>query len=772
LQALVNRSLDLDLQAYQPVITYFNGQYWGIMNIREKVDEDYFLGNFNITDDSIDFMEGNLMSDPGYHYSAIRGSKVDFLNLIDFVTSNSLVNDDNYHAVVSQLDLQEYLNYMAVQIYIANTDWPGNNLKFWKRSPYGKWRWILFDTDFGFGATSYDHRTIEFATATEEVSWPNPPWSTLLFRKLLENDSFQKAFIRTLLTIRNTCFQPDWCNFVMDSLSSRIDYEMTYHKAKYGGSKTDWNNSLSRLKHFAANRYGFIPDYISSYFGLGGEKVNFSVENPHHTHGDVLVNESVIRNYPFSMQTFRDIALSLEAIPAKGYNFKHWKYADHTLTNTILPLGSEWSYLDVATDYPANWTTASFDDSSWKNGQGQLGYGDGDEATVISFGPDQNNKITTALFRKKFIMPDTAGISDIEMELQMDDGAVVYLNGQEIFRSNMPAGVIGFNTYASEPNDQVVVYTGVDKEAFVSGENVIACEMHQCNGTSSDLGFDISLTYTSVEESTGDIFSYEAFIQSDTSFNIALEPVFESIDAIQGVHLNEIAPVTRNFRDEYDEKSGFVELYNNNGEDMTLFSFFISDDAGNLMRYAIPDSTVIPADGFITFYLDGEAKQGSYHTNFKADPDGESMYLSQKVGETITILDSVSFELLVADHSFGKYTDGTGNWQYMVNMTPGLPNDPEVLNCSEEYRTFTTYVRIYPNPSRGNVFISIEEDDIHTHVYSINIIDICGKVVYPKIWLNSNSSSVNLTNLSRGLYFVRLYKDHQPVNTSKLILLE
>jgi hypothetical protein len=772
LQTLVNRSIDLDYQAYQPAIVYLNGQYWGIMNIREKVDEDYFLHNYNLSNDSIDFVQGNLMSDPGYHYSAIRGSMTEFTDLIAFVTSNSLTGSANYNYVVSRLDYQEYLNYMAFQIYIANTDWPGNNLKFWKRSQDGKWRWIVFDTDFGFGATESNHQTIHFAAATDGGNWPNPPWSTLLFRKLLENQSFRKDFARTMLTLRNTCFQPDWCNYVMDSLSARIDFEMTYHKAKYGGTKNDWYNELNRLKQFGANRYNFIPGYISSYFGLNGEQVIVSVANPNGSHGDVAVNTSVIENYPFSMKTYRDLDLSLEALPAKGFNFKHWEYSGQSIVHYIIPLGSEWSYLDEATGYPANWVTNSFDDTAWKKGPGQLGYGEGDEATVISFGPDPNNKIPTALFRKKFTLADTTGMSEIELELQMDDGAIVYLNGKEIFRSNMPEGTVSFTTNSVEANDQVVVYTEIARDSLVLGENVIACEVHQYNGTSSDLGFDISISYTTVEESSGGVYSQQALIQSDTSFTISLEPVFEPIDAIQGVYLNEIAPVTEYFRDEYDEESGFLELYNNTGEDIALFSFFLSDDAGNLMRYAIPDSTILTSHGFLVFYLDGEAKQGPLHTSFKADTDGESIYLSQKVGENITILDSASFSLLVANYSFGKYADGTGDWQHMVKMTPGQPNDPGRLEYLHESSRFASDIRVYPNPSDGNLFVSVNENNPYAQNYSIDVIDISGKVLHPKVWLNSSKNYINLTHLNSGLYFIRVFIDNRLINTGKVIIMK
>ncbi len=771
LQALAKQSVDMDYQAYQPAIAYFNGSYMGIMNLREKTDEDYFWSNYALSDDSIDFLEGNLRSGESINYTAIRGTVDDFSDIITFISNNSLASDDNYNAVISKFDFQEYLNYMAVQIYMANTDWPGNNLKFWKKSDNGKWRWMLYDTDFGFGYASYDHPTIDFAAETNGPDWPNPPWSTLLFRKLLENENFQKDFARTILTLRNTTFHPEWCNYVMDSLAAVIEYEIDYHKARWGGTKNDWYGSINGLKNYAAARYNFIPGYVSSYFNLSGNQVVVSVSNPDISKGDVAINESVIMHYPFNMNTFKDLELSVEALPAKGYRFKHWKYASQMLTEYIIDLGSEWSYLDEAGDYPSDWKIISFDDSSWEKGPAQLGYGEGDEATVISYGSDPNNKIPTALFRKKFTLTDTAGMSDIELGLVADDGAIVYLNGQEIFRDNMPAGTVVFNSYASNAIESSFAYAEVDKELLIIGENILACEVHQANGTSSDISFDLSIGYTFKEEGDDGIYSHDMLINSDTSFNIALEPIFEPVDIIQGIYLNEIASTTDFFRDEHGEESGFVELYNNTSEDVTLFSYFLSDDAGNLMRYAIPDSTVIPANGFITFYLDGDSKQGILHTSFKADRDGESMYLSQKVGGTVTVYDSVSFALLVEDHSFGKYADGTGKWQHMVNMTPGLPNDPDRLVYQQDISRPVYDITIYPNPSAGIVSVAVNEADLLSQVYSLDVIDISGKIIHPKVWLNSCMSQINLTHINNGLYLIRIFKNNQLIHADKLMII-
>lgn len=268
------------------------------------------------------------------------------------------------------------------------------------------------------------------------------------------------------------------------------------------------------------------------------------------------------------------------------------------------------------------------------------------------------------------------------------------------------------------------------------------------------------------------IYSENISIQSDTSFALAVEPVFKAIEPIEGVYINEIAPVTDLFYDEYGESSGFVELYNSSGQEVVLNSYYLSDDKNNLVRFAIPDSTVIPAQGFILIYTDGEEKQGPMHTSFKASTNGETMILSQKVGETFYIRDSVSFSFLFRDYSYGKYSDGTGEWQYMLNMTPGSPNDPDryvAQKCTPSPAPDFTY---YPNPTGGTITISADQWDPYSQSWSMDIIDITGKVVYPRIWINDNNVILNLANMNDGLYFIRIFKEKQLIKADIIMVIK
>lgn len=153
---------------------------------------------------------------------------------------------------------------------------------------------------------------------------------------------------------------------------------------------------------------------------------------------------------------------------------------------------SVWRYYDLAQEPPIQsgetWKEPGYDHSSWSSGAAQLGYGDGDEATAIS------TTTKTGYFRQTFIVNDITDYSGLNLQLTYDDGAVVYLNGTEVWRVNMPAGTINYNTYAStNSGDNVIITTSV-ANTLVNGSNLIAIEVHQHSASSSDLSFDFSIT--------------------------------------------------------------------------------------------------------------------------------------------------------------------------------------------------------------------------------------------------------------------------------------
>ena len=174
--------------------------------------------------------------------------------------------------------------------------------------------------------------------------------------------------------------------------------------------------------------------------------------------------------------------------------------------STPIPLGlvprhSDWKFLDNGSDQGGAWVLSEplFDDSSWSLGTGQLGYGDGDEDSVVGFGPDATNKFVTTYFRHTFNVADAALYTNLTLRVLSDDGVIVYLNGVEVYRSNMPDGAFpDYRTLASmavegAAENVYILAPPVDLSLLFNGPNTLAAEIHQVATNSSDLSFDLEL---------------------------------------------------------------------------------------------------------------------------------------------------------------------------------------------------------------------------------------------------------------------------------------
>ncbi len=168
----------------------------------------------------------------------------------------------------------------------------------------------------------------------------------------------------------------------------------------------------------------------------------------------------------------------------------------------LLPAGFYWRYLDNGTDQGTAWSEIGFDDSAWVWGTAQLGYGDGDETTVVSYGPDPDNKYITTYFRTWFHVEDAARFQTLHTWLLRDDGAIAYLNGTEIYRSNMPERKVDYRTLASTSiggdDENAWHHSALPTDLLVTGWNSLAVEIHQATPDSSDISFDFDLVGATV----------------------------------------------------------------------------------------------------------------------------------------------------------------------------------------------------------------------------------------------------------------------------------
>ena len=175
----------------------------------------------------------------------------------------------------------------------------------------------------------------------------------------------------------------------------------------------------------------------------------------------------------------------------------------HSADLVLISPGSVWRFNDSGLNLGTSWRTVTYNDGSWSSGPAQLGYGDGDESTVISYGSNPNNRRITYYFRRSFTVTNPSAIAALVVRFVRDDGCVIYLNGVEVVRSNMPTGSVSYTTRASVAiggaDESAWLEAPIDPARLVAGTNVIAVEVHQQSPTSSDVSFDLELRGTSAQ---------------------------------------------------------------------------------------------------------------------------------------------------------------------------------------------------------------------------------------------------------------------------------
>lgn len=312
---------DIEKQDARPAHVYLNGTYWGIYNIREKINKYFIEDHAGVDRENIDLIE---------HYMTLKkGSVRHYRNLLKYLEEYSLDDPAHYAYVDGLMDIDNFLHLQVAQIYFDNRD-AGGNIKFWRpRTESGRWRWILFDTDWGFGLhdkEGYRYNTLAFHTATDGPSWPNPPWSTFLLRKLLENKTFEKNFVNTFANQLNTNFSPHKVEARLNELYQLYQPEIPRHLERWKLSKKRWESEIQTMRTFARSRPHYIWQFLEERFDTGATSW---IEAESNRGGHILINDEVRAGVQgFKGRYFESYPIRIKAVPHYGYRFSHWEGID------------------------------------------------------------------------------------------------------------------------------------------------------------------------------------------------------------------------------------------------------------------------------------------------------------------------------------------------------------------------------------------------------------------------------------------------------------
>lgn len=333
----------------------------------------------------------------------------------------------------------------------------------------------------------------------------------------------------------------------------------------------------------------------------------------------------------------------------------------------LVPMNQSWRYLQNGTDPGADWKDPGFDDLSWPEG-GALLYNEtatlpGPKVTPLTLGP------VTFYFRTAFDYDGEPQGLPLSLTTIIDDGALLYLNGEPLYNLGMPTeGPILPTTLAARNVSDAVQEGGflVPGSALRRGRNVIAAEVHQIAIGSSDITFGLSLATVPRPNQSA---------TPGTANSVAT-----SLPALTDLWINELQPDNRSGpRDQAGDRDPWVELFNAGTNRVSLDAFALSDSVNNLTRWRFPAGTTLAPGGWIVVWLDGEAGEATateLHADFRLPPATGQLILSQVSAAGPLALDSVRYGLVGADRSVGLLPDGNPNQRAILGTsTPGAGNE-------------------------------------------------------------------------------------------------
>jgi len=343
MHALISHT-SLDTLAYHPVLGFLNGEYWGIYNMRENLDEHYLSAHYQIDPCQVVILERNSQisfGEPGdaSHYQA----------LLKYIGDNEINDPEHYNYVATQMDIDNFIDYQIAEIYSANRNWPWDNIKYWRyktntykpEAPYGqdgRWRWLLFDLDTGFGygeSASFQDNTLLKSTGE------------FLIRSLFENSEFRVKFINRFADHLNTSFIPQRVISTIDEMQAVVNPEMPEHIQRWRvmeDSMDVWDKNVGIMRTFVSQRPYYVRLHILDYFDLAGTAIITLLTD--NTKGHIRINSiditpgtpGVFDADEWSGVYFDGIPISLSAIPKPGYQFAGWEGIDQSNPDVVLVL--------------------------------------------------------------------------------------------------------------------------------------------------------------------------------------------------------------------------------------------------------------------------------------------------------------------------------------------------------------------------------------------------------------------------------------------------
>lgn len=640
--------IDLDVQSYWPVHHFINGQYMGLINMREPSNKHFVYANFGWGSDDIDAFEINCDS----AYLQQCGTREGFERVYSLA---SKVNQAGVYDELKQwLDIDEYVNYMAMSLYLGRGDWPHNNLKGYRKHDGGRLRLVAFDIDAAFEQAN-PFKYFE----GERIHTFNPLFNgkpqvkaeielVTIFQNLLQHDGFRKRFIDTFSLMGGSVFDYTRCCGIIDSLYCRIEPSLQLE----GSTASSMVASLrSQLENRMSSMMGTIGKYDPMQLSsTPARTLKVQTTTPG---SSLLLNGLEIPYGMFNGKVFAPARL--RAVAPAGYRFVGWKKGFDE-PSQVFGKGVKWSYTTDEPDAEGQWTTLDYDSSSWPTMVGAF-FGD-----------------ATAIRQASVVYPRPKQTDEYHFIFQTNRSFTLYVNG---------ISQLHYVAESSEVETHKLVF---DYSLIRLGRNVFAVAFDDMSATDGSKEFSAKMVHYA-QGSGEELYSADEEIEAAREEGLQLTACFEPIEREEGqtagippVRINEVSAGNDVFVNDYFKRNDWIEIYNTTSEPVDLAGCYLSNDPQRPEMWAIEGpQTVIEPHGYLVIWCDKLEPISQLHAPFKIAAEGSTLTLTAQDGSWS---DSFEYPLHDGNSSIGRYPDGANQLYSMTFPTIGKHN---ILNSYAQY---------------------------------------------------------------------------------------
>ena len=709
-QSIMRGQCDLETQAYQPVVMFLNGEYWSIINVRERYDKHYFGGHHDYVDEgNIDLLKINKEMNS---FDASEGDSLRYEEMMAYLKTNSMADADNYNYVKNHyLDVDNMINYYIAQLFSQNTDWPDNNMRLWRpRTENGKFRFPWYDADFGYGLWGGGASTDPFNNFYSKKKYA----PVILFDYMMKNDDFKNEFIQRFYYMLNTVYDYNRCKTIINNIEDKIANERSISDSKWQRSETARYSSylVSSVRSFAESRVSNMRGFLNSRYGDKGAAkltVNFTSSQ-----GSVqLCGMNVTAGYSGSQ--YKSTPIRMTAIPKDGYKFVAWQTGNGQNVSTDLEYK-----LTITGDYTIK---AVFENRS----------------------AEKNLYINEFLAANSTDMLSPIGKHEDWIEIYNDGSADVNLAG--LYLSDDRTKLALYQIPYSQPDSTTIPSKGfvtfyADND-YNEGALHLPFKLDKAGGVvilsqKSSNGSVTVIDSIHYEKQNADV-SYGRFPDGTKDLTIFTKTTPRSSNKIvsgteiDGLVITEfMAKNQTTVMEETGTYADWFEIYNSTNSAIDLGGLFVTNNLNNPTMYMIPkgesSKTTIPAKGYYIIWCDKQTAINPNHVDFKLNAEKGDIAIVQLRGSNIHIIDQLSYTDQAEDVSLGRYPSVTSDFIYMLNPTPGEANRQSspvarvtgvtinevlALNTSvttDESGAYSDYIEIYNGTSSpidlGGLYIS------------------------------------------------------------------